>query len=277
MMHESNLSHLLQNFGAAGVEEIVSRLLGLRAAFVGASSNPTTGSTVCRSICQLLAGFAEQNMTTLLPHLDSDLVQQYVDFLNACTLQLPNDMVDVTLPFWRALQKQVMAEGSTAPRSASVLRIFERLLSVLLQRASFPDNWEEETEMDQDQFFDFRSRLDQTLRSVFDVLGETRYLSVLHAALEHPYSRVLNTPALLASASEWVPLEAVFFGVSAVAPSIPTSSPLLAQFAQAAFMITSEAAKSGSTDRINENLIVSLIKMFGTGAQISFVQTRWSD
>jgi hypothetical protein len=246
------------------VEEIVKRLLGLRQAFANAAASSSSSNHICKSICQLLSGFAEQNMSVLLPHIDSALVQEYMAFLADCTLQSPTDIAEVTLPFWRALQKQIMSNGSSSPRSATVMSMFERLLTVLVQRAAFPDGWEEQSEMDQDYFLEFRLSLEKTLHAVFDVLGEARYLTILQHALEVNYNRVMNTPALLASASDWVPLEAAFFCVSVVAPSIPTSSPMLSQFAQAAFSITTVASQSRSLDRINENLIVTLINMFGS-------------
>lgn len=257
---------MMQNFGEDGVAQVLGNLVKLRPVFTQtAASGAETGNPICRSICQLISGFGEVNLTAFTPHIDSALVQEFLSFAADCTMHPKTDIAELTLPFWRALQKQLNSSaGSATIHSNITMSLFERVLGILLQRAAFPPNFAALDEMDLEFFFEFRSALDLTLRSVYDVLGESHYLQYLHSHLTQQFQRVSANPAILTSAEDWVPLEALFFCVSVVAASIPPTSALLAQFAQAAFSITTIAAQNGSTDLMNENLISILLNMFGT-------------
>jgi len=190
------------------IEQILPRIVSLRPALLHAGDDEDKVRGLCRVFVQAGETYHMlflQHTSALLP-----IVQAVLD----CASYHDLDIVQITFRFWYLLASHVHKAIEMESSSAEPFRaVYEQLFAIILRHLRFPDDENELTGQERDDFRSFRHYMGDTLKDCCYVLGA-------EACIERSLQLIDTALAEGSSALRWQDIEAPLFSMRSMGAQV---------------------------------------------------------
>jgi transportin-3 len=194
---------------AEAIQLIVPRLLPLKAELQKAAIEGDEDKV--RGLCRVFVQAGETYYRLILRH--TDVFYPIVEAIAECAAYQDLDIVQITFRFWYLLSTDVSKNRQEAS-AAAYLDLYTRLLDIIVKHLRFPDELDNWTGQQRDDFRSFRHYMGDTLKDCCHVLGSQACLARSLAMIHDAMSRGTNGSA--AGSVQWQDLEAPLFSMRAM-------------------------------------------------------------
>lgn len=154
------------------IQRIVSRLLPLRSELQQAINDGDDDKV--RGLCRVFVQAGETYHSLMIPHKDAFF--PIAEAIFACAGYTDLDIVQITFRFWYFLTGDLRRHGSEENAYAFAL-IYQQLLEAIIKHLRFPDDMEQWSGQERDDFKSFRHYMGDTLKDCCQVLGSQTCLA----------------------------------------------------------------------------------------------------
>ncbi|WVN85688.1 uncharacterized protein L203_100837 [Cryptococcus depauperatus CBS 7841] len=189
------------------VQQIIPRIVALRPELDTHKDDPDRVRGYCRILCE-----AGECYTSLVVQHPADLLS-LVQAIAECAAYPDLDIVPITFYFWYALSEALDRQPNYRenPIFQPILDIFVTLQSVIIGHLHFPNDEEQQTAQEKDEFRTFRHRMGDTLKDCCHVLGAS-------ACLMKSYDLIVA--AMSKPSPSWQEIEAPLFSMRSMGAEV---------------------------------------------------------
>lgn len=189
------------------IEAIVPRLVALRPHLTKAAQEEDTDRV--RGYCRLFVEAGEWYAQLMLQHPTQFL--PIVEAIADCSAYSELEVVSITLNFWWKLAVGLKKGGFIDdPSCQPFVQTIARLVDIVIGHLRYPQDPDQLTGQDKDDFREFRHSIGDTLKDCCSVLGATACLSRSFSIIETE----------MASGGRWEYIEAALFSMRAMGAQV---------------------------------------------------------
>lgn len=161
-----------------------------------------------KGICRIFAEAGESYLELIVENFNA--FKGIVEGLLECAANSPFEIIPITYNFWYRLQKKIN-ESEYSRFKPQFYDIYRNLIGIIIDRLHYPEDQNEWTSMERDEFSDFRHNMGDVLKDCCMVLGCKESLLV-------PYTLINNFVQQSKQNSNipWQNLEAPLFSLRAM-------------------------------------------------------------
>jgi len=197
-----NSSEIQENMQV--IEVIYVHLVSLQEFLVQSKDDEDT----VKGICRIFAESGESYLELIVENYNA--FKGIVEGLLECAASSPFEIIPITYNFWYRLQKKIN-EPEYSNYKPQFFVIYRNLIGIIINRLHYPEDQNEWTSMERDEFSDFRHNMGDVLKDCCMVLGCKESLMVPYTLINNFVQEYKQNPNV-----QWQDLEAPLFSLRAM-------------------------------------------------------------
>jgi len=197
-----NSSEIKENMPV--IEVIYVHLVSLQDFLIQSKDDEET----VKGICRIFAESGESYLELIVENFNA--FKGIVEGLLECAASSPFEIIPITYNFWYRLQKKIN-EPEYSNYKPQFYDIYRNLISIIIDRLHYPEDQNEWTSMERDEFSDFRHNMGDVLKDCCMVLGCKDSLMVPYTLINNFVQESKQNPNM-----QWQNLEAPLFSLRAM-------------------------------------------------------------
>jgi transportin-3 len=197
-----NSSDIKENMPA--IEVIYVHLVSLQEFLVQSKDDEDT----VKGICRIFSEAGESYLELIVENYSA--FKSIVEGLLECAASSPFEIIPITYNFWYRLQKKIN-EPEFNNYKPQFFDIYRNLIGIIIDRLHYPEDQNDWTSMERDEFSDFRHNMGDVLKDCCMVLGCKESLLVPYTLINNFIQESKQNPNI-----PWQNLEAPLFSLRAM-------------------------------------------------------------